>query len=226
METCEIKDYNHFVELTRQFDSTYGTKTYMIRMTLKEINDTFLHRDHKTMKEQYTNQHHSTPNYKLYSFYKMIQDLNNGEPIKHPVNLHYFGKDKVGIHPGNTRIMFDDYYDGIMDVIMTDYIGDLYKVYPNKYIALEDAYFDTDELTMLFSRCEHDTPKSICPGSIRKMISRPTEIKQCVHLQSGVEWANPPKHNIVNTGDKVFLDDYLVMYKEHDEWHFNIKDRK
>lgn len=166
-----IENNDHFSELCRKFDTKYGTSTYVTSMSLADIWNNFMIRnspDQRYYADTITDYiseiingsasslfRHTTVVYsddkdvsasdigKMNSIYLMIQDINNGTPLKNPLSISAFPNGSFPIHPGGTRLMFSDVYHRKMPVMITDYTGNIIGKFSNiRFCDHSDIEFD------------------------------------------------------------------------------------
>ena len=109
MSIIKLNDYLHFVNLTNEFDSMHNTNTYIAKLTLEDTNNIFLKRNiqKKIAGDIHSVFKHSTLVYsnnatidtdsivKLYSFFRILDDLKKGCKLLHPLNIHYFKNERI-----------------------------------------------------------------------------------------------------------------------------------
>ena len=194
-----LEDYQSFVQVVQAIDLYIGTKTYMFSGTLKQINDNFFQRDihaainddienlFKDNKTVYSNEpgliHRDLE--KINSLDYILSDLSSGIKIKNPLSLNYFETSLWGTHPGNTRLLFSDYYTDIVTAMVTDYKGTVREDYPHlDFIDVADTEFSIDGLVVLINT----TIKG--PNTIRRPAGRNVTYKEITDRPSR-ELGNP-----------------------------------
>lgn len=224
----ELKDHQHFLSLTNEFDTKFNCTTSLFQMTLKEINYYFLKRnihDYLTalVSGIFLNSNHIYSNdaqlavddtIKMYTFYKIVKDLQNNIGMLHPINLHYFGQNRVGVHPGNSRLNFLHQYFQPVDVVLTDYTN----TYKNNHSS-NDIDFGNKNLSFMSSMLEDNRPRSIFNVSRNSN----TVYKECKHIPTTNVWRNVQENILYCLLDnKVYVNDTVVLYKKKNKWWFNV----
>ena len=112
LDIIPLTNYAQFIDLTNEFDNANDTTTYVAKMDLRTVDQTFFQRDlylalDKLISRLFDNQLvvYSDDDdmlvddrSKLYAFYHIVKDMHNGVGLVHPINIHYFG-DNVAMHP-------------------------------------------------------------------------------------------------------------------------------
>lgn len=173
----ELKDYESFVQVVQAIDDFLDTKTYIFYGTLKQINDNFFKRDiDGAIKDAVENLFNNTTTVnsndvglthrdleKINSLDYILSDLSNGIKIKNPLSLNYFKTSQWGTHPGNTRLLFSEYYTDTVAAIVTDYKGTVKEDYPHLvFTDIKDATFSVEGLSVLLNTTIHG------PNTIRR----------------------------------------------------------
>lgn len=147
----EIENNKHFIELTKEFDYTYNTKTYFVEMTLNEIwdnfylpsdpdirwwaNNTIEYTDaiiSSKVKEMFdTTRRNIVYNTdaditegmigKINSMYMMKSDILSGKGLIDPMCISIFPNGNNPVHPGGTRMNWANHYNQKMKIVLTNY---------------------------------------------------------------------------------------------------------
>lgn len=234
MNIIKLNNYSHFINLTKEFDSVHNTNTYITKLTLEDTNDIFF----KKNIQDTLNGHiqsvfkHSTLVYsnnatidtdsivKLYSFFRILDDLKKGRKLIHPLNVHYFKNKKVALHPGHTRLSFLGQYADKVDVIITDYSNTLISDFNNiSFNDISTAEFNCNDLYFLSSTAITH------PRSIRNAAEQEIVYKECINIKNN-SWAltlelDPiVKFELKNKA--VYVNDSCVLYKRKTKWMFDV----
>lgn len=226
----KLDNYQEFINLTQEFDIEVGTKTGIMISSLSEINNKFFKRNiQESLNEiiqsvfAYRNKILSTtteidPDFisKIYSFYHIVRDLQNGRGLLHPLNLHYFGNRRVGLHPGNTRLNFAEQYSKPIHLIITCYQNANIEL-----LELTDTDFDVTDLTFFTNRAT----KKDGPRSIYRNAKRETYYKECKDM-STMHWGwncineDPLEFALYN--NTVYVGEEKIIEKLNNKWRFCI----
>lgn len=145
-----LKSTAQFLELTTDFDNSYGTKTFFKNMSLSDIwefiikdvppdiryfSDTTtklidsiikhrLNRGFKERKKIWTNDRTADAAAlgKLNSLRLMRDDIRNGKGLINPISVFILPNGVAVLHPGETRMMMADIYKDPMPTILTTYV--------------------------------------------------------------------------------------------------------
>lgn len=217
--SIKIESPEHFLRLTRDFDNKHNTKTYTSVLTLRQINDLYLHRDFEGSLEKIIDTFHTDYDsyVKMYSFYKIVKDINDGINIVAPINLHHFGDHMVGCHPGNTRMYFIDQYTWHVNVMITDYAHNIREISGPELYDIKDHQFNPTGMEFMDILCDGN------PRNVYKAATRPVRIKQYVDGPTIRNWEHPPKYDIQITDTDVCVNNYRVAIKKDDRWIFDIQ---
>jgi hypothetical protein len=236
LEITPLTNYKQFIDLTQQFDNAHDTTTYVTKLTLSAINHTFFQRDlYYAMDKLISRVFLNSPviysddediaaddRSKFYSFYHIVNDLRNGVGLLHPINLHYFGDTKVAMHPGNTRLHFMHQYTNQLEVILTDYTGNLKSDHTQLDLqTVEDSFFNLHGLSFLTSVAAQTGPRSIYNAA-----GGPVRYKECKHVPTANTWGlatNPsPVLQYELNNDMIFVNGAKIMYRHNEKWQFHI----
>lgn len=194
-----LEDYQSFVQVVQAIDLYLGTKTYMFSGTLKQINDNFFKRDihasindeienlFKDSKTVYSNELGLTHRdlEKINSLDYILSDLSSGVKIKNPLSLNYFETGLWGTHPGNTRLLFSEYYTDTVLGMVTDYKGTIREDYPHlEFKSITDIEFSIEGLVVLINTTING------PNTIRRPAGRNVTYKELTDRPSR-ELGNP-----------------------------------
>jgi hypothetical protein len=230
-----LTNYGQFVELTNMFDSANNTTTYIAKMSLLTVNQTFLQRDmHDALNREVARTFNKTSvvlsndttiivddRKILYTCYHIVKDINNGIGILHPISIHYFDKN-AGMHPGNTRLHFMYQYHNEIDIIITDYTGNL-LIDNNqiKFNSVANSFFNIDELSFLTNVADKTGPRSIYNASCRV-----TPYKECIHTSTANAWGltgyPTPVLQYELKNNAVYVNGDKILYSQDDKWWLNI----
>ena len=234
MSIIKLNDYLHFVNLTNEFDSMHNTNTYIAKLTLEDTNNIFLKRNiqKKIAGDIHSIFKHSTLVYsnnatidtdsivKLYSFFRILDDLKKGCKLLHPLNIHYFKNKKVALHPGQTRLSFLGQYTDKVDVIITDYSNTVISDFNDvSFNDISTAEFNCNDLYFLSSTAITH------PRSIRNAAEQEIVYKECINIKNN-SWAltlelDPiVKFELKNKA--VYVNDSCVLYKRKTKWMFDV----
>ena len=226
----ELKDYESFVQVVQAIDDFLGTKTYIFSGTLKQINDNFFQRDiHQCILDEVNNlfKHKNTINSndtglihrdleKINSLDYILSDLSSGVKIKNPLSLNYFETSKWGTHPGNTRLLFSEYYTDTVIGMVTDYKGTIREDYPHlEFKSITDIEFSIDGLVVLINTTING------PNTIRRPAGKNIIYKELTDNPSA-ELGNPtlydPPRWYQLKNDIVYVCDRPTIEKVNGEW--------
>jgi hypothetical protein len=235
-DVTPLTNYAHFVELTAQFDAEHSTTTYIAKMNLSTINELFFQRNPWFSIECLVNDVFCTSNIvysddteilrdyrsKLYAFYHIVKDIQNGIGLIHPINLHYFGK-KVGMHPGNTRLHFMHQYHNELDVIITDYPDTIKTDHPQCVFESVDKHaFELPGLAFL----TNVATLAGGPRSIYNTAGGSVPYKECNHSTTAGIWGlsgnTAPVLQYEYNNNVVYVNGEKILYRQCDKWWFDI----
>lgn len=147
LNNVKILNHNHFIALSRRFDSLYNTRTYIGYASIRKILEWFpTSNDKSTLqfmlhmrisqniklafdnhyRKQFTSDNYITNGgaYELHFFnslYRFLLDIREGKGLYGPMSISRFVNGTNVIHPGAHRLaMFDVYKDPLM-YVLTDY---------------------------------------------------------------------------------------------------------
>lgn len=154
-----VSSNDQYNNLVRDFDLNYKTYTYYCELTLKEIWDNFLVKNHYNNRWSADTLNDYTHNIveqkilplfkeknkvysddigidqggigKLNSIYLMKNDLCNGIDFVYPISISFFDENSSVIHPGGTRMMFGNIYNKPIKTVITDYTNTIFKTHPH-----------------------------------------------------------------------------------------------
>jgi hypothetical protein len=235
LQVHTVKDYQHFVELTNEFDNFHGTKTYISFLTLAEISKTFtddnsdmylsrlinsLFADSNVVlsNEAWLNDSHIG---KLNALSKIIDDIKTGVGITSPVSLSWFGKMNIAIHPGGTRLMVAELYNKPVPVVITDFVGKFKKKFPVECISPQDTEV-AEVVGMNFA--VDSTALSDSPGVYRRSAPANTFFKEltdhCPFYANPTKADPPVRYEITN--DKLLIDGVCYACYNKEKWKLTL----
>lgn len=226
----ELKDYQSFVQVVQAIDLHLNTKTYIFSGTLKQINDNFFKRDiDGSIKDEVSNlfKHKNTvysndPGLthrdleKINSLDYILSDLSSGIKIKNPLSLNYFDTSLWGTHPGNTRLLFSEYYTDTVLGMVTDYKGTVKEDYPHLiFTDIEETSFSIEGLVILLNNTVNG------PNTIRRPAGKNVTYKELTDTPSA-ELGNPtlydPPRWYQLKKDVVYVCDRPTVERVNEEW--------
>lgn len=235
MIITKLIDYNHFVDLTNKFDYQHNTKTFLLKTTLAKCNDLFLKKNvfayldslvKNIFKKQSIIQSNdqslkTDDTVKLYTFYHIVKDIQNNIGIKHPLNLHYFGNNKVALSPGIGRIFFYNQYDKDVDIIVTDYTKNFCNDYSITTYEIVENKFNCIDLSFLDAPVQRNSPRALW-----KIVKKNIRYKQCIDCVSIDNWGtvkNKIEFYLYEYKDNaVYVNNHKIIYKKNNNWYFNV----
>lgn len=226
----KLDDYQEFVDVTQAIDLHLGTTTYIFTGTLKQINDNFFKRSiHHSILDEVNNLFKDSNTVfsndpglthrdleKINSLDYILSDLSSGIKIKNPLSLNYFETSLWGTHPGNTRILFSEYYTDTVLGVVTDYKGTVRQDYPHlTFVKPSETAFQIDGLHVLLNNTVNG------PNTIRRPAGRNVTYKELTDKPSA-ELGNPtlydPPRWYQLKKDIVYVCDRPTAEKVNDEW--------
>ncbi len=231
LQATKIESYQHFVDLSNQFDRYYKTKTYISFLTLTEINKIFLqinphmylsHLINELFKKNkivYSNEPWLNDSHigKLNALSKIITDIRSGIGITSPISMGWFNTAKVAMHPGNTRLLLHELYHKQIPVVITDHNGNFLKKYSVKCFNLSEVETDT-VIGLDFSVDNTSLPDS--SGTYRKIAPPNTTFKELTDhcpFYSSPTLADPPRCYEVKD-KKVYIDGTCYAVYSKKKW--------
>lgn len=237
----KLNTYEDFIEHSAYLDKRMSTTTYIVNLTLKEINDNFFKRDiqyllgkeiekpfqDKTGKVAKSTIYSNDPDQtgrrleKINSFHVLYNSIkDNG--VKHPLSINYFKSGKFGTHPGNTRLFFGDFYKEKIYSVLTDYKGTVKQDFPNIiFYNTNEVSFDVSDLSLIL----HDAKQSM-PGSIIGPAEETDfEYKEITEVPDAV-LGDPTKYEIIKTyqlkknNTVLVVNDQMILQKTNNIWEF------
>ena len=184
----EIKNNEDFIKINSAFDSKYNTKTYYAELTLMEIWDNFMVKNHidniwcgdthnmfvnflidkkveRIFKDKnITRIRLSDPDLdeddvrKLYALYLLKMDLIGGGTIHDPICISAFPNGSHPIHPGTSRMLLAAEVNQRVPVILTNYNDTLNYDCADKLIPIEQMSFDFEDKGFIFVEDYTDDP--------------------------------------------------------------------
>jgi len=226
----ELKDYESFVQVVQAIDDFLGTKTYIFSGTLKQINDNFFQRNiHQCIVDEVNNLFkHKNTIYsndtglihrdleKINSLDYILSDLSSGVKIKNPLSLNYFKTSQWGTHPGNTRLLFSNYYTDTVISMVTDYKRTVEHDYPHLHFSeLEDVSFSVDEVSILLNNTIKG-PNTIRIPAGKNIIYKELTDNPSAELGNPTLYDPPRWYQLKN--DIVYVCDRPTVEKVNGEW--------
>tara|TARA_B100002019_G_C21246923_1_gene588885 strand:- start:767 stop:1603 length:837 start_codon:yes stop_codon:yes gene_type:complete len=169
----KLKNYSHFVEIVKSFDSAFDTETYIIHDTISKVNDNitkipFIPKDKRLFSDCYycdiekwikyvfknsnfiitSDVKNSDRLAKLNRLGVLLKDIKSNKLIKYPMGLHCIPNYNA-IHPGLTRLLISGIYDKPIYFILTDYTKKAKQNYP-----MFDFYKPEEINNMNIETCE------------------------------------------------------------------------
>jgi hypothetical protein len=190
LQSQKIKSYQHFLNLTKEFDDFYNTKTYASFLTLKEIdnllvnvnapaqlskliNQLFVDNTIVFSNEKWLNDSHIG---KINALSKIIDDIRNGIGVTSPISVSWFTNYKLALHPGTTRLMLSEVYHDKVPVIITDFAGNFPATFSNVEFFTVDTVTVDQVVGVDFSVDSTSLPDS--SGTYRRAAPKNTTFKE------------------------------------------------
>ena len=219
-----IKDYEHFITLSLDFDKQHNTRTMLSHMTLQEIAEKYSHWNAKTINAEWernvaaafgnknvrnSNEMHISD----FTHFNNIVTFRNsfeqfGFRVLNPLHVHY-SKDYCTAHPGNKRIrILYDVYKEKIPVIITDYS----RTHPK--LGFAKYNFPRQRLYYNFSK-NHFLKEKIDCAMIKEVLSKDDEF-----LDNSFSKANHLKEQRIfeYKKDKVYCNNTCILSKENGVW--------
>jgi len=202
----KIRDYQHFIELSHDFDQRWNTTTRWCSITMNDINqkilkeDTWWDVDYNIRKWEKvfdikSNFRHDDldipqgPLGKMNSIWLMLNDIKNGQDFYSPICMSLFQNGNKPIHPGGTRMILADVYTDPVHLCVTDYNNNLETEYPDiTWYTVDDYYFDFSHLHELY---EDTTTDGNCRTYTQEALGERIRIKQiCTYMMPTTDTFN------------------------------------
>lgn len=224
----KLTDHQSFVQTVQAIDLYMGTKTYLYKNTLKNINDNFFKYDVDGI-SYYINQLFKNKNV-VYSnepglTHRDLEKINSIDvilhslPIRNPLSLNYFGNDSWGAHPGNTRLHFGDVYADEVYAMVVDYSHTIKQDYPDEtFFELNEIEFPLNDLGILLNNTTENGP-----NVIRRAAGKNTDYIELTDspsklLANPTLYDQPRCYRLKKRGTLVTVDDRPVLEKVNDRW--------
>jgi len=239
--TWKLNTYEDFIEHSSYLDKRMSTNTYVVHMTLNEINDSFFKRDiqyllgkeiekpfqDETGKVTKNTIYSSDPDQtgrrleKINSFHVLYNSIKE-MGVKHPLSINYFKSGKFGMHPGNTRLYFSNFFKEKIYSVIADYTGTIKQDYPeNLFYNVDEISFDVSDLSLIL----HDAKQSM-PGSIIGPAEESDfEYKEITEVPDQL-LADPTRHKIPKmyqlkkNNTVLTVNDQIILQKTNSMWEF------
>lgn len=223
-----IKNQEHFIVLSLDFDKKYNTRTMLTHMTIKEIAENYSHWNTNTINAEWERnvaaafgknniRYSNEMDISEFTHFNNIVTFRNsfkqfGLRVLNPIHIHYSANYSAA-HPGNKRIrLLYDVYKEKIPVIITDYS----KTHPK--LGFDKFNFSGQKLYYNFSKNHFLKNKFNCEM-----------IKEVLPTDNEFEDNSFSKANRLKTvrtfeykNNKVYCDNYCILSKENGLWKTNL----
>jgi len=225
----DIKNYDHFLQLTHDFDSLFNTKTYIIHAPIFDVLTTLCKMDlpndeifpfnlSKKIDEHINTMFEDSKQFPIKKYIGnkkqfliaylnrigvLISHIKQNIPLKYSMGVHHT-INYTGIHPGGSRTIISGIYKKPVYFVVTDYTGRIrldYKMF--KFYDPHKMPFPVDNCSLHISKLWKNKNQPIIYEDIKKIKGMPIYEREML------------KHHIYD-GD-------VIYFKEVDESSFNYR---